>query len=163
MLEDEFDVDELMSSLICLRSWFRSSSFIVKNCWLGLLHLTNSPTIRWTFDLFLILGFLPPILLLPLRQIDEVRDDESDSLLSLDTTDEIISAKVVLWILPWGQHIIIFIGVFLLILVSNILSTSAFKTLSHGKEVPHIVTLTNISSSHTTTSSLEALEELHDR
>ena len=51
--EDEFAVDELISSFVCLRSRFRTTSFNVNNCWLRLPQLTNSSTIRWSFDLFL--------------------------------------------------------------------------------------------------------------
>ena len=93
--------------------------------------------------------------------IKEVRDDKLDTLLSLDTTDELIFTCLVLWTLPWGEHIITFIGVFLLILEIISLRTFTFKTLSNGKEDTNTVTLTSLSSSHTTTSSLKGT--IHSR
>ena len=160
--EDDFVANELISFFICLRSWFRNTSFNVNNWWLGLPQLTNSSTIRYTFDLFLTPGFLTPNLLLPLILIEEVRDDKSDNLLSLDTTTELMFAWVVLWKLPWGKHIIILIGAFLLIHEIISLQTFTFKALWNEKEDTNTVTLTNISSSHTTTSPSESLDELHD-
>ena len=43
--EDEFVIDELISSLVYLRSEFRNTSFTVNNYWLGIQQLTNSPLI----------------------------------------------------------------------------------------------------------------------
>ena len=41
VLEDEFDVDELINWLAWLRSESRNTPFNVNNCWLGLHQLTN--------------------------------------------------------------------------------------------------------------------------
>ena len=87
LLEDGFYIDEVISSLVCLRSGFRNTSFNVNNCWLRLPQLTNRSTIPWSFALFLTQCFLCYVLLLPIRPVDEVRDDESDNLLSLNTTN----------------------------------------------------------------------------
>ena len=114
--DDEFVVDELISSFVCLISGFRNTSFNVYNCWLELPQLTNSSTIRCTFDLFFTPAFLPLDLLLLVILIEEVKDDKLDTLLSLDTTDELIFACLVLWTLPWGENIITLIDPFLLIL-----------------------------------------------
>ena len=100
MLEDEFDVDELICSLVCMRLGFSNTSFNVNNCWLGLPQLINLSTIRWNFDLFLTPCFLAPVLCLPLRQIDEVNENELDTLVSLYTTDELMSILFVLLMLP---------------------------------------------------------------
>ena len=92
---------------------FLNNSFNIDNFWLALPQLTNSSTISWTFVLYLTLGFLQP-----LRQFDEISDDKCNTLLSLDTTEEWTWTWLVLWILSWGEHIIIFIGVFLFLSVS---------------------------------------------
>ena len=45
-------------------------------------------------------GFLVPVLRLPLRQIDEVNENELDTLVNLYTTDELMSILFVLLMLP---------------------------------------------------------------
>ena len=94
-----------ISSLAFLRSGLRNNSFNVNNFWLKLQHLINSSIIRLNFVLFLTPEFLPL-----LWQIDKVSDEKSDTLLNLNTTEEWSPVLVVLWIFPWGEHIIIFIS-----------------------------------------------------
>lgn len=86
VLDDKFNVDELISSFAYLTSRLLNTSFKVNNCWLGLSQLTNSWNNLSTFVPFLITGFLRL-----LRKIDEVNYEESYTLRSLNITEELTS------------------------------------------------------------------------